>query len=280
MTDSWPDSRKFWQDKRVIVTGGAGFLGSFLVEELEARGTAEIFVPRSKVYDLRNRDAVRRLLADARPNIVIHLAARVGGIGINREKPGEASASGAEQADRHRLLLHRREIGARRAGADLVQRSGDSVLRQRRDPRSQPRQDALALGLTDRDQPDADRDEIGREALQEQQRRRLGRRAEDGRRRPEDDRIGRIGFPLLGAGLEQEADPAGEIGVEQAVRIELLLQGQELPAARVDAEELLRREDLVLGKVHLAAAAGRRIDEAVHGLSARGLVALLRVETL
>jgi GDP-L-fucose synthase len=85
----WPNSKVFWQDKRIVVTGGAGFLGSFLIEELEARGATEIFVPRSKAYDLRNRDAVRRLLADTRPNIVIHLAARVGGIGINRTRPAE-----------------------------------------------------------------------------------------------------------------------------------------------------------------------------------------------
>jgi GDP-L-fucose synthase len=89
MTDSWPDSREFWQDKRVVVTGGAGFLGSFLVEKLRTRGAKEIFVPRRKVYDLRIRDAVRQLLIDARPNIVIHLAARVGGIGINRARPAE-----------------------------------------------------------------------------------------------------------------------------------------------------------------------------------------------
>jgi len=74
--------------KRVVVTGGAGFLGSFVVEKLRARGAGEIVVPRSRDYDLVDRDAVRRLYRDARPDLVIHLAARVGGIGANRENPG------------------------------------------------------------------------------------------------------------------------------------------------------------------------------------------------
>jgi GDP-L-fucose synthase len=78
----------FWSDKRVTVTGGAGFLGSFVVEKLAARGCREIFVPRSTQYNLVEMEAVKRLYHDARPDIVIHLAARVGGIGANRANPG------------------------------------------------------------------------------------------------------------------------------------------------------------------------------------------------
>jgi GDP-L-fucose synthase len=76
------------ETKRVIVTGGAGFLGSYVVRELRKAGCDQIFVPRSSQYDLREMADVRRLYADARPDIVIHLAARVGGIGANRENPG------------------------------------------------------------------------------------------------------------------------------------------------------------------------------------------------
>ena len=79
----------FFQKRRVLVTGGAGFLGSFVVEKLQARGCKEIFVPRSKDYDLVQMEAVKRLYKDAKPHIVIHLAARVGGIGANRENPGK-----------------------------------------------------------------------------------------------------------------------------------------------------------------------------------------------
>ena len=85
----WPDAREFWSGRRVCVTGGAGFLGSFVVEKLQERGAAEVFVPRSKDYDLRHLDAIRRMLTDARPDIIIHLAARVGGIGANRTHPAE-----------------------------------------------------------------------------------------------------------------------------------------------------------------------------------------------
>ncbi len=78
----------FWSSKRVVVTGGGGFLGSFVVEKLRARGCRDIVVPRSQDYDLVQMEAVARLYRDARPDMVIHLAARVGGIGANRANPG------------------------------------------------------------------------------------------------------------------------------------------------------------------------------------------------
>ena len=78
-----------WKNKRVIVTGGAGFLGSFVVEKLRERGCGEIVVPRSQEYDLRDRDAIIRLFETVRPHVVLHLAAVVGGIGANRVNPGK-----------------------------------------------------------------------------------------------------------------------------------------------------------------------------------------------
>ncbi len=78
---------KFWKDKRVVVTGGAGFLGQAVVRLLRQRGCRHIFVPRSREYDLRSLPAIKRMLKTANPDIILHLAAVVGGIGANRENP-------------------------------------------------------------------------------------------------------------------------------------------------------------------------------------------------
>jgi GDP-L-fucose synthase len=76
------------QGRRVLVTGGAGFVGRVLVEKIRARGAADIFVPRRKDYDLTREEDVRRVYDDARPEAVFHLAAEVGGIGANKAHPG------------------------------------------------------------------------------------------------------------------------------------------------------------------------------------------------
>lgn len=78
----------FWKDKRVIVTGGAGFLGRYVVALLREKGCDNIFIPRSKDYDLTKEVYVERLYKDFPADIVIHLAALVGGIGGNMENPG------------------------------------------------------------------------------------------------------------------------------------------------------------------------------------------------
>jgi GDP-L-fucose synthase len=79
----------FWRNKRITVTGGSGFLGSFVVEKLRQRGAADIFVPRRADYDLRTREGIARMLGEARPDVLIHLAALAGGIGANRARPAE-----------------------------------------------------------------------------------------------------------------------------------------------------------------------------------------------
>lgn len=78
----------FWENKRVLCTGGSGFFGSFVVEKLKRKGCAEVFVPLRKDYDLVEAAACKKVYKDARPDIVLHLAARVGGIGVNMENPG------------------------------------------------------------------------------------------------------------------------------------------------------------------------------------------------
>jgi GDP-L-fucose synthase len=101
-----------WEETRVVVTGGAGFLGSYVTAKLRERGCREVFVPRSREYDLRDRDAVTRLYRDAEPHVVIHLAASVGGIGANRANPGryfyENAIMGVE------LMEQARRFGARK----------------------------------------------------------------------------------------------------------------------------------------------------------------------
>jgi GDP-L-fucose synthase len=93
-------------DRRVLVTGGAGFLGRRVVEQVVAAGAAEAFVPRRDDYDLRTPEGIDRALSDAKPEVVVHLAAVVGGIGANRAHPGsffyENAIMGIELMERSR----------------------------------------------------------------------------------------------------------------------------------------------------------------------------------
>ena len=82
------EAAEFWAGKSVVVTGGAGFLGRAVVRRIRERGADKVFVPRSADYDLRLREHVLRLLEDAAPDYMVHLAAVVGGIGANRANPG------------------------------------------------------------------------------------------------------------------------------------------------------------------------------------------------
>ena len=97
----------YWLDRRVLVTGGRGFLGTAVIQRLEAAGARSIIAPSSRDYDLRDRAAIRRVIEDSRPDTIIHLAAIVGGIGANRENPGrffyENAIMGIELIEQSRL---------------------------------------------------------------------------------------------------------------------------------------------------------------------------------
>lgn len=85
----WRSDPEFWFTRKICVTGGAGFLGSYVLEKLSNRGAENVFVPTIEEYNLVEPDDVKRMLADADPDIVIHLAANVGGIGANQAHPAE-----------------------------------------------------------------------------------------------------------------------------------------------------------------------------------------------
>ena len=80
---------EFWQNNKVCVTGGAGFLGSFVTEKLRQRDATQVFIPRIEDYDLVQQSEIQRMLADAKPDVIIHLAALAGGIGANRARPAD-----------------------------------------------------------------------------------------------------------------------------------------------------------------------------------------------
>lgn len=98
-----------WREKKIVVTGGSGFLGAAVVSTLRAAGYRRLFVPRSAQFDLTHEEAIARLLEQERPEAVIHLAARVGGIGANRAEPGSFLYSNLIMGSQ--LIEHCRQAG-------------------------------------------------------------------------------------------------------------------------------------------------------------------------
>src|SRR6058998_2187587 len=139
----------FWTNRCVLVTGGSGFLGRRVVAKLETKAPARIFVPRRQEYDLTQVENVERVYRDARPEIVIHLAGEVGGIGANRANPGSffynnlmMGAQMMEYGRRHEVLKFV-ALGTicayqRRGSLERISRGNKCPLRTRKENAARP----------------------------------------------------------------------------------------------------------------------------------------------